>query len=337
MSQARRPAGVLASVAFLAAATLLAAAEPVGAETPSWNPPKTPWGEPDLRGMWPIGHLTGTPLQRPPQYGDRLYLTDEEMAQKEQRLAAQSSRYASEEKENKLNMGHWAETGEPNRLTSLIVEPKNGRIPPFTPEGQRISDSMRSSWHDITWDWVDDFDSWDRCITRGMPGSMLPFMYNNGIQIFQSPGYVIVDLEMVHEARVIPTDNRPAAPAAIQEWMGESRGHWEGNTLVVVTTNLKAGTDATNEKPGKHPVSPATRITERFTRTGPDAIDYEMTFEDPVLYAGAWTVKMPWKRDPAYAMYEYACHEGNEIIPNYIHASRAKRAAEQAAKQGAGR
>src|SRR5262249_40083332 len=152
-----------------------------------------------------------------------------------------------------------------------------------------------------------------------------------------SPGYVVVDLEMIHEARVIPTDGRAAAPAAVEEWMGESRGHWEGDTLVVETRNLKAGPPATNERPGKHPVSPSTVIVERFTRTGPDAIDYQMTLTDPAIYTAAWTVKMPWRRDPGYAMYEYACHEGNEIIPNYVHASRAKRAAEQAAKQGAGK
>jgi hypothetical protein len=294
----------------------------------------TSWGEPDLTGRWPIGHLTGTPLQRPAQFGDREYLTDEEFAEREAALSARAARYADEDAQNKMGPGHWAETGAPNRRTSLIVDPPDGRIPPLTPEGQAIADAMRSSWHDIAWDWVDDFDSWDRCITRGMPGSMMPFMYNNGIEIYQSPGYVVLSLEMVHEARIIPTDGRAPPPSQVLHWMGESRGHWEENTLVVETTNLMPGPPTTNEKPGRHPVSEHTKITERFTMTGPDTMDYEMTFEDPVLYTASWTVKAPWIRDESYEAFEYACHEANYMIRDYINASRAAQAV--AAGEGAG-
>jgi hypothetical protein len=326
MNRSRPRTGLLAA----AAAALLSAS---GAQTQdqTWSQPTTPWGEPDIRGMWPIGHLTGTPLQRPDQFGERLYLTDEEFAEKEGRLATQAARYDTEDAANKIGMGHWAETGDPNRLTSLIVSPANGRIPPLTEEGQREADAMRSSWHDITWDWVTDFDSWDRCITRGMPASMFPFMYNNGVEIFQSPGYVVLNLEMVHEARIIPTGGQAALPSQVEHWMGESRGRWEGNTLVVETTNLKAGPPATNEKPGRHPVGPDTRIVERFTRTGENTLDYEMTLEDPALYTAPWTVKAPWVRDPGYEMFEYACHEANYMIRDYINASRAARATEEGA------
>jgi hypothetical protein len=328
-------AGLASILALHALAAGPAAGQPEDPSDPAsdWTQPLTSWGEPDLTGMWPIGHLTGTPLQRPAQFGDRELLTDEEFAEREARLAAQAARYDNEQATNKMGMGHWAETGEPNRRTSLIVDPPDGRIPPLTAEGQAIADAMRSSWHDISWDWVTDFDSWDRCITRGMPASMFPFMYNNGIEIFQSPGYVVINMEMVHEARVIPTDGRAAPPAALEQWLGDSRGRWEGSTLVVETTNLKAGPPTTNEKPGRHPIGPSTRIVERFTRTGPDTLDYEMTFEDPLLYTAPWTVKAPWRRDASYEMYEYACHEANYMVRDYINASRAARAGGEGAEE----
>jgi hypothetical protein len=302
--------------------------------------PQTPWGEPDIRGMWPIGHLTGTPLQRPEAFGDRELLTDEEYAERASRLEAAAARYENEDSSNKMGMGHWAETGDPNRRTSLITSPANGRIPALTEEGRQISDAMRSSWHDITWDWVTDFDSWDRCITRGMPASMFPFQYNNGIRIFQSPGVVAINMEMIHETRVIPTDGREPLPGVILEWLGESRGHWEGDTLVVETTNLQPGPSMTNigttgsPRENNMPVSESSKITERFTPTGEGALTYTMTFEDPTLYTAPWTAVLDWRMDPDYGMFEYACHEGNDMIPNYINASRAQRA--QAAAEGAG-
>ncbi len=141
-------------------------------------------------------------------------------------------------------------------------------------------------------------------------------------------------MEMVHETRVIPTDGRPALPGEILHWMGESRGRWDGGTLVVETTNLKPGPSMTNigttgsPRLNNMPVSESATIVERLTMTGPDTLDYEMTFEDPLLYTAPWTAKLGWVRDPDYAMYEYACHEGNDMIPNYISASRAKRTAE---------
>jgi hypothetical protein len=322
------PATVLALI-VLAGSSAVAQGEAAS----DWTHPRTSWGEPDLRGMWPIGHLTGTPLQRPPQFGEREYLTDEEFAERQARLEAAAARYDNEESANKLGMGHWAETGDPNRRTSLIVDPPDGRIPALTAEGQAIADAMRSSWHDIHWDWVTDFDSWDRCITRGMPASMFPFMYNNGVEIFQSPGYVVVNMEMVHEARIIPTDGRAAPGAALAQWLGDSRGRWDGDTLVVETTNFQAGPPTTNEKPGRHPIGPSTRIVERFTRTGPETLDYEMTFEDPVLYTAPWTVKMPWRLDPSYEMFEYACHEANYMVRDYINASRAGRAGGEGAEE----
>ncbi len=304
----------------------------------SYTPPKTPWGDPDLQGMWPVGHLTGTPLERPKELGDKMYLTDEEFAEREKRMKRFSNLYNNEIKNNKLGMGHWAEVGKPQRRTSLIVDPKNGRLPAFTKLGKERSDKMRSSWQNIEFDSPHDFDSWDRCITRGMPASMFPFQYNNGIQIMQAPGYVVLNLEMIHEARIIPLDGRPALSQNILQWMGSSRGHWEGNTLVIVTTNLQPGPSMTNvgttgaPRGDNMPVSDKMKIVERLTPTSANTIDYTITVSDPENYVSPWTADLPWQRDQSYKMFEYACHEDNSMIRHYIDSSRAKRAQQASTK-----
>jgi hypothetical protein len=319
----------------------LAAAAPLASQAQdAFTAPQTPWGEPDIRGKWPVGHLTSTPLQRPEEMGEREFLTDEEYAQRAGFLEARAAAYEREDSTNKMGMGHWAEAGRPNRRTSLITSPANGRLPAMTDEGRRQSEAMRSSWRQgQAFEWTTDFDSWDRCITRGMPASMFPFQYNNGIEIFQSPGVVALNLEMVHETRIIPTDGRAALPSQVLHWMGESRGHWEGNTLVVETTNLMPGPSMTNigttgSPPWNDtPVSENSRIVERFTMTGPDSIEYEMTFEDPTLYVEPWTAKLDWARDESYGMFEYACHEGQYMIRDYINAYRAGEAASGAGEE----
>jgi len=300
-----------------------------------YTPKTTSWGAPDFRGTWPIDHLNGTPLQRDPKYGNRVFLSDEEFAQKEKFLQGFQERYAKEEQSGQIGIGHWAESGEANRRTSLIVDPADGRLPALTPEGKRLGALMRSSWRKgQSFDWVTDFDSWDRCITRGMPASMFPFQYNNGLRIFQSPGIVAIQMEMVHETRIIPTDGRPPVPMQLRNWIGYSRGHWEGkDTLVVETSNFRPGPSATNigttGSPPENdtPVSEQARMVERFTMTGPDSIVYEMTWTDPVVFSRPWTARLDWKRDDKYGIFEYACHEGDEQIRNYITSSRAQRAA----------
>jgi hypothetical protein len=172
---------------------------------------------------------------------------------------------------------------------------------------------------------------------------MLPFRYNNGVQILQGPGYVVVNLEMIHDARIIPLDNRPLPPSNVTSWMGESRGHWEGNTLVVETSNIKSGASplnmATIGAPPNNtiPMSNKAHVTERFTLTGPNTLVYEMTYSDPEIWTAPWTVRADWTRNEKYAFYEYACHEGDEQVRNYINASRAQRAkdAEKLAQQQA--
>ena len=190
----------------------------------AWALPHTQWGDPDLTGMWPIDKLNGTPLQRPESFGERRLLTDEEFAERAKRLAGLNARYDDEIKNHKMGIGHWAEMGQPNRLTSLIVEPANGRLPALTADGERKSSTMTSSWSNIPFDKVSDFNPLDRCITRGLPASMFPFMYNSGIEIMQAPGYVVIRLELIHETRIVPLDGRPALDPAIRRAIAESPG-----------------------------------------------------------------------------------------------------------------
>lgn len=307
----------------------LAGAQPGG--DPTWVHPRTPWGDPDLQGMWPIGHLTGTPLQRPEEMGERRYLTEEELAARDTQYDARQGAYDEEIKQGKMGMGHWVEWGKINRLSSLIVDPPNGRLPELTPEGQNRRALMRSGWMEIDFDSPGDFDNWDRCVTRGLPASMLPAYYNNGVQIIQAPGYVVIRLEMIHEARVIRLD-APRLDDGVKAWLGDSRGHWEGDTLVVETTNFNGQGSSTNihtigSPPFNNtPISTEYELTERFTRTGPDTLTYQATVDDPVIWTAPWTVELPWVRDEGYEFFEYACAEDNKMIRDYINSSRAERA-----------
>ena len=295
---------------------------------PNYTPPKTPWGEPDLQGIWPINHLIAVPLERPKQYGDRLYLTDEELAAAQARLQARNKRFEG----GPIPVADTS--SRVMRQTSLIVDPPDGRFPALTEYGKKLQEDMRSSYKpgETVFDSVADFSAWDRCVTRGLPVSMEPRNYNNGIRIMQSPGYVVIVLEMAHEARIIPTNGMPPLDSQIKQWMGESRGHWEGNTLVVETTNFNGLVGETSAGvPGSpRPLEPETenmRTIERFTRVSPDQIDFKMKVEDPaVLAPGSFTIAYPMFLDNSYEMYEYACHEGNSAVRHYIETSRFERA-----------
>ncbi len=336
---AKRVFGVIgiAIVASLAACTgtddagepvAVGASAATGAQATAWTPPRTPWGEPDLSGTWPIDKLNGTPVQRPATFGDRRELTDEELAERTERLRGLNARYDEEIANNKMGIGHWAEMGQPNRLTSLIVEPANGRVPPLTAAGEAKSATMTSSWSSIPFDRVADFNPLDRCITRGLPASMFPFMYNSGIEITQSPGYVAIRLEIVHETRIIPVDGRPPLASDIKQWLGESRGRFEGHTLVIKTTNFNGESPMLIVGPGGKPIptSESLEIVERLTRVADDRIDYEIAVEDPVMLTGPWKAAFPLTLDPHYRFFEYACHEDNSAIRNFIETSRFERA-----------
>jgi hypothetical protein len=302
--------------------------------------PRTPWGDPDLQGMWPVAHLMTVPLQRPEKYGERLQFTPEELAEQRKVADAQNKRYKEEESQHRLGLGHWVEDTDVPVQTSLIVDPPNGQLPAQTPQGKEASAKMGSDWNRDVFDSVADFDAWDRCITRGLPASMFPFPYNNGIQILQAPGYVVINLEMIHEARIVPLGKMPALDGAVKQWMGSSRGHWEGEALVVETTNFNGQVSMTSFPTRGSPKDPRAtstemKLVERFERTDADHLTYTITVTDPVTQVASWTARSPWRRDDSYQFYEYACHEDNEAIRNYIVTSRARRAKEAVAREAA--
>jgi hypothetical protein len=319
-------------------------------ETPKgWVHPKTPWGEPDIQANLNMMQAAGIPLERcanatrfggPPCDMNKAWWTEAEF---KQRVATAAGR--GDPGRDLIEKGEYGrallsgvtDPSTPQRQTTLIVDPPNGVMPALTPEGKRRALEMRSGWslpgESPSYDSVLDFDSWDRCITRGMPSSMMPYRYNGGFRIWQSPGVVVFDLEMIHDTRVIFTDGRPPLPSAHKHYMGDSRGHWEGNTLVVETANYKGGLAAlinlavVGSPPGnRFPQSDQMKTTERITRLNKEMWLYEIKTEDPVILTGPFTVRYPMRHDPSYEWWEYACHEGNTIAPNYIATSRFERA-----------
>jgi hypothetical protein len=287
-------------------------------------------------------------MQRDESLGTRNVLNDEEFAARQARAAQQQEEdNADFELENAASTPggavggpvspppHWLERGEPQRQASLIVDPPNGRLPPMTePARQREADMRAHRASRGPADSYTDRSLYDRCITRGIAGSILPVIYNNGNQIVQAPGYVAIVNEMIHETRIVPLDARPHVSADIQMWLGDSRGRWEGDTLVVETTNLTNRTGiGVNGGGARH--SDRIKITERFTRVADDTIDYSMTVDDPLTWEQPWTMQFPLKRDDDYGMYEYACHEGNYAMANILSGHRAdERAAAEAAARG---
>jgi hypothetical protein len=278
-------------------------------------------------------------MQRPINLGEKLYLTDEEIAQRESALAKQAENDKQEFVAPGARVGvnppgHWGERARrPCRQTSLVVDPPNGRIPELTPEartrtvpqGAGNNNPRPASW--------EDFSYYIRCITRGVTGSIFPVIYGNGAQIVQAPGFVMILHEMVHEARVIPLDGRPHAGSKLRSYMGDSRGRWQGNTLVIETTNFLGNRTGIGLNGGGTPTSDALKLTERYTRTDPNTIDYEVTIDDPKTYTEPWKVAFPITQEPGYQNFEYACHEGNYAMFNSLSGARAEeRAAEEAAK-----
>lgn len=316
-----------------------------GAPAPpaGWKMPRTQWGDPDLRGTWPLENLNTRP-ERPANLGDKAYYTDQEYAAMLEQARVSNEGYDRESKVGKIGAAHWTEAGRPLKQTSLILDPPNGRYPPLTPEGERRRAQMHSSWTQDAFDKVADFNSLDRCLSRGLPTSMTPFPYNNGVRVFQAPGYVVIQLEIVHETRLIPLDGRPAPSGAIRQYLGTSRGHWEGDTLVMETTNLTGDTPMNLVGPTKVsvPTSPQEHVTERLTLTGPNTLFYQATVDDPGVFTAPYTIAYPWTRNSNYKLYEYACHEGNTVVRNYIKstsprfAAQRARAAELAAARTAG-
>ena len=312
------------------------------AATPtSWTQPKTPWGDPDVQGTWTSDDCIGTPLQRPANLGDRLYYTEQELAQRQANLERQLQNdlvdtVAPNTRVGTGPPGHWGERARrPCRQTSLVIDPPNGRVPEMlpeaklrpVPEGAGNNNPKADSW--------EDFSYYIRCISRGVPGSIFPVIYGNGQQIVQAKGFVSIMQEMVHEARVIPMDGRPHAGPNLRSYMGDARGHWEGNTLVVETTNFLGNRTGIVGNGGGTPTSDAMKLTERFTRISPTEMRYEITIDDPKTYVQPFKVGFPLTQEPGYQNFEYACHEGNYAMFDSLSGARAqeKKAAAKAAEK----
>ena len=301
--------------------------------------PRTPWGEPDLRGTYTTDNSIGVPFERPQQYGDRAMLTDAEFAAKEKANLDQVAKDNSERPETSFEQDeaannaprNWLERGTKlSHASSLVVDPPDGRLPALTPDGQRRQAQQRARFA-LQNDAAEFHSYYDRCITRGAISSILPAIYGNGTRIEQGPGVVVIRNEMIHEARVIQIDSKaPRLGKNIHLYMGDSRGHWEGSTLVVDSTNF---TDKLGVGGGALPGT-SLHLIEKFTRTAPDTIHYEFTVDDPETFTARWTAALDLNSKPGYEIYEYACHEGNYGLRNMLSASRAddRAAATAAAK-----
>ena len=293
--------------------SVLLAPPPAGGQTAgqdgaAWSPARTAWGDPDLQGIW--SNTTTTPMERPADLAGREFLTEEERAERNP-----GSGLSAEARSDFMPTGayndFWLEKGELSLRTSLIIDPPDGRYPPRTPEGE----ARRAKWFasftgggDLaSWE---DFSTYDRCLTRGMPGAMTPGFYNHNYQILQTPDHVAILVEMIHDVRIVPLDGRPRPSSVLTQWLGASTGRWEGDALVIETTGLHEGDR---------------RVVERLTRVGPDEIDYRVTVTDAAEWTGPWTALMPMTAIEG-PIFEYACHEGNYSLPNMLSGKRAEEA-----------
>jgi hypothetical protein len=288
--------------------------------------PRTPDGKPDLQGAWSFA--TVTPFERPAALGEKAVLSDEEAAQIEEQAAAQSKQDEGRKRGTAADVGRayndfWYDRGTRvagTRQSSIVVDPPNGRVPPLTPEAQaRASARAAARKQRGPADGPEDRSLGERCIMGFNAGPpFAPSAYNNNIQVIQTKDYVVVMTEMVHDARIVPLDGRKRLPAAVRPWMGDSRGRWEGDTLVVETTNF-------SEKNLYRNATPALKLVERFTRTGADTLVYEFTINDPATWTAPWTARVPLEKLDG-EIYEYACHEGNLGLEGIMKGSRADEA-----------
>jgi hypothetical protein len=317
----------------IAAMTAIAVAQSQPAS--GFTPGRTPWGDPDLQGVWPGTEMVGVPLQRPQEFGTRNVLTEEEF-QARVKQALQTDEEAlsdfdptTADTRNAGSVGsatspppHWLERGKPTRQASLIVDPPDGRQPPQTAEAQQRQQAAQAARKGRgPADSYTDRSLYDRCVTRGVLGSILPVIYNNGNEIVQAPGLVVIRNEMIHETRIVPLGGQPHLTPSIKGFMGDSRGRWDGNTLVVETTNLNGRNGVGGNGGGT--TSDRIKLTERFTLLDANTLQYEVTIDDPGTWARPWTIAFPWKRDQSYGMFEYACHEGNYAMFNILNGARA--------------
>jgi hypothetical protein len=300
--------------------------------------PKTPWGDPDLQGTFSSEAELSVPFERQAQYGDRRFLNDAEYAQRraqaDKQIASDSADFDLEtaDRSNAGAVGsatspppHWLERGKVSRRTSLVIDPPDGRLPALAPQrpvagrgragGGGTFAGLGTFGGTAIFSGPEDLSLWERCISRGIPGATFPTVYNANLRIVQGPGAVAITYEMIHDTRVIPIGSSAHVGTAIRGYNGDSRAHWEGNTLVVDTTNFSEKTNFRGSRETLH-------IVERFTREG-DGINYEVTVDDPSVWTKPWTAALTLAKQPDDTLFEYACHEGNNSMRNILSASRA--------------
>jgi hypothetical protein len=314
--------GLVALTVLLAPTQMLAQAR--------YTPAKTPWGHPDISGDYTNKDETNTPLERPDEFKGRdpRSFSQAELDELVKKRQTQAAAIAGGIGGAETGAGptHWYEhlRGTGNRPW-LITAPADGKLPPMTPQALKheaavaaLNDARNGEGRADSWL---DRSTYDRCITRGLPGSMMPAIYGNAYQILQTPDSVVIRYEMIHETRVIPLDGRPHVSKAIRGYLGDARGHWEGNTLVVETTNF---TNRTHFGYNNRYNSESFRLTERFTPMAPGRLQWEVTFNDPEVWTRPFTFAMPLTRDDTQQIFEYACHEGNLGLEHILTAARAE-------------
>ena len=281
---------------------------------------RTAWGDPDLQGFW--SNTTTTPMERPGEYDGRTALTNEERAELDARAASNRDRQPPPGSTGAYN-SFWVESGKRSTQTSLVIDPPDGQLPPLT-DRVRERDARVTSSRNAAPDSYTDLNLYDRCITRGLPGAMIPGFYNHNYQILQTPDHVVILVEMIHDARIVPLDGRSHAPSRVGQWLGDSRARWEGDTLVVETTNFSPKADEraiSNNLHLVHASGQQLHFVERFTRIDADTIDYQFTVTEPLTYQQPWTASIPMSRIEG-PLYEYACHEGNYGLSNILAGAR---------------
>ena len=317
---------------FIALATLVGAPVAMPAQAPaaripivrakSFIPPKTPWGEPDISGNVTNVFEASTPFERPEDFAGRRL--EEVQGDELANFRADLQKRTLSNFEGPLHgPDHWWQNIYDLRKGGqawFVVDPPDGRIPPMTPDAQQRSRSQGAGGSyaaNSAWKGAEDFNLYDRCITRGLPGSMMPAIYGNSYRIVQSPGQVAIQYEMIHETRLIPLDGRAHVGKNIRLDMGDARGHWEGSTLVVETTNFTPRSAYRNANAEK------LKLIERFTRVAADKIMWTVTVDDPTTWTRPWTFGMPLTILDSEAMQPYECHEGNYGLVNMLEIARA--------------
>ncbi len=325
---------VIATLAVVALSASSAAAQSAG----TYPPPRTADGQPDLQGMWT--NNSATPFERPRAFREKASLTDEELATLQERLAEiregtqagdllgdfliqkvlEDPEFRGFDQRTGNYNSFWLVERELDKRTSLVIDPPNGRIPPMTPDAQQRLLAASGGYFSSSPDGPEDLTLTVRCISYGVPNLLAG--YNSYFQILQSPDYVVILQELIHDVRVIPLDGRPHLAAGIRQLHGDSRGRWDGDTLVVETSNY-------SRMGSFRGASEDLRVVERFTRVGPEVIEWEITFEDPATWTRPWTVMIPLQSS-GDAMFEYACHEGNYAMFDILAGARAQEKAAQA-------